>query len=96
MNTPKTHQLNVSYLVVGLVFLGIAGSWALRTSGVIDTGDVRWLGPVVLVAAGVIGLVAFAAKSLSRGRESTSSNIDSDTETETETDTITEARGDLL
>jgi hypothetical protein len=68
MNTPKTHPVNVSYLVVGLVFLGIAGSWALRSSGVIDTGDVRWLGPLVLVAAGVVGLVAFSAKSISRGR----------------------------
>lgn len=68
MKTPKTHPLNVSYLVVGLVFLGIAGSWALRTSGVVDTDDVRWLGPLVLVVAGVIGLVAFAAKGLSRKR----------------------------
>jgi len=70
MNTPKTHPVNVSYLVVGLVFLGIAGSWALRNSGVVDTDDVRWLGPLVLVAAGVVGLVAFSAKSISRNRHS--------------------------
>ena len=31
----KTHPLNVGYLVVGLVFLGIAGSWLLRETGVI-------------------------------------------------------------
>jgi hypothetical protein len=68
MNTPKTHPVNVSYLVVGLVFLGIAASWALRASGVIDTGDVSWLGPLVLVGAGVIGLVAFAVKNLGRDR----------------------------
>lgn len=61
-----THPLNVSYLVVGLVFLGIAGSWALRESGVIDLGGMRWLLPLTLVAAGAIGLVAFAAKGLSR------------------------------
>jgi hypothetical protein len=90
MNTPKTHPVNVSYLVVGLVFLGIAGSWALRTSGVIEAGDVRWLGPVVLVTAGVIGLVAFAAKSLTRGRDNTAG-----TDSRTETDTITDTRGDL-
>jgi hypothetical protein len=64
----RTHPLNVSYLVVGLVFLGIAGSWALRVAGVVAATDVRWLLPLVLVAAGVVGLVAFAAKGLTRGR----------------------------
>jgi hypothetical protein len=61
----KTHPLNVSYLVVGLVFLGISGSWALRASDVIDAAAIRWLLPLTLVVAGVIGLVAFAAKGLS-------------------------------
>jgi hypothetical protein len=56
----KTHPLNVSYLVVGLVFLGLAGSWALREAGVIDLGEVRWLLPLTLVVAGVVGLVAVA------------------------------------
>ena len=68
MSTPRTHPLNVSYLVVGLVFLGLAGSWALRTSGAVDTAEVRWLMPLILVMAGAIGLIAFAAKGLSRGR----------------------------
>ena len=69
MHSPKTHPLNVSYLVVGLVFLGVAGSWALRSSGVVDTGDTRWLVPTVLLVAGTVGLVAFAAKGISRGRQ---------------------------
>ena len=69
MNTPKTHPLNVSYLVVGLVFLGIAGSWALRTSGVVDNADVQWLIPLSLVVAGLVGLVAFAAKGLAGRRD---------------------------
>jgi hypothetical protein len=60
----KTHPLNVSYLVVGLVFLGIALSWALRASDVIDASAIRWLLPLTLVVAGGIGLIAFAAKSL--------------------------------
>ncbi len=58
----RTHPLNVSYLVVGLVFLGLSGSWALRESGIVDLGEVEWLFPATLVLAGVIGLVAFAAK----------------------------------
>lgn len=64
-----THPLNVSYLVVGLVFLGIAASWALREAGVVDLGDVRWLLPATLVTAGLIGVVAMAAKGLSRRDE---------------------------
>ncbi len=68
----RTHPLNVSYLVIGLVFLGISGSWALRSSGVIDTAEIRWLLPLTLVVAGVVGLVAFAAKGLTgRDDEST-------------------------
>jgi len=66
MSTPRTHPLNVSYLVVGLVFLGLAGSWALREAGVVDLGEVRWLFPVTLVAAGLVGLVAMTVKGLSR------------------------------
>lgn len=62
----KTHPLNVTYLVIGLVFLAISGSWALREAGVIDTEDVTWLGPVALIVAGGVGLVAAVAKGLKR------------------------------
>ncbi|MGN6129512.1 MAG: hypothetical protein ACTHOK_04150 [Nocardioidaceae bacterium] len=65
----KTHPLNVSYLVLGLVFVGISGSWALHSSGVVDTSQIRWLLPLTLVVAGVLGLVAFAAKGLGRRDE---------------------------
>ena len=68
MNIPATHPLKVGYLVVGLVFLGIAGFWALRTAGVVDSADGRWLAPLVLVTAGTIGLFAFASKNLNRRR----------------------------
>jgi hypothetical protein len=68
MSTRMTHPVNVAYLVVGLVFLGISGTWGLRAADIVDTGESAWLLPLTLVAAGVIGLVAFAAKGLSRGR----------------------------
>jgi hypothetical protein len=76
----RTHPLNVSYLVVGLIFLGLAGSWALRETGVIDLGEVRWLLPLTLVAAGTIGLVAFAAKGLGGRRPSEDDGYPTDTE----------------
>jgi hypothetical protein len=69
MSTPRTHPLNVGYLVVGLVFLGVAASWALRTSGVVDGNDGRWLVPAVLLVSGIVGLVAFAAKGVTRSRD---------------------------
>ena len=63
----KTHPLSVTHLVVGLVFLGIAGSWALNQTGLIDPEDMTWLFPMALVVAGGVGLVAAMAKGV-RGR----------------------------
>ncbi len=68
MKTSPLHPLNVGYLVIGLVFLGISGAWALHAAGVVDNADVRWLVPLVLVGAGLVGLVAFAAKGVRGGR----------------------------
>jgi hypothetical protein len=64
MRRQLTHPLNVSYLVVGVVFLGIAGIWALRTAGVVGTDELHWLFPLTLVAAGAVGLAAFVARGL--------------------------------
>ena len=63
-----THPLNVSYLVVGLVFLGIAAMWTLRVTGAIDTHDLGLLLPLILVIAGAVGLLGFTAKGVSRSR----------------------------
>lgn len=58
----KTHPLSVGHLVTGLVLLGIAGTWALRATGLVDGSDVEWLVPLVLVLAGGVGLLAFALR----------------------------------
>ena len=68
----KTHPLNVSYLVVGLAFLGISGSWALHQAGVIGASEVEWLLPLSLVVAGGIGLIAFMARSFRSAPTTTS------------------------
>jgi hypothetical protein len=62
------HPVNVTHLVMGLVFLGIAGSWALRQLDIISAEGGRWVLPVILILAGGAGLVAAVAKGLSRGR----------------------------
>jgi hypothetical protein len=60
--------VNVAYLVLGLVFLGIAGAWALVAGGALDSNQLGWLLPLTLVGAGVIGLVALAARTFGGGR----------------------------
>ncbi len=62
------HPVHVGYLVTGLVLLGVSGTWALVVSGTVDSDQLGWLLPLLLVGAGVIGLVAGAAKGLSARR----------------------------
>ena len=62
--TRRTHPLSVGYLVCGLVFLGIAASWALRQAGVIESDSQPWVLPLVLVVAGAAGLLALLAKGM--------------------------------
>lgn len=57
------HPLNISYLVMGVVFLGIAASWGLRETGLVDVGELEWLLPLTLVLAGVVGLAGAALSS---------------------------------
>ena len=78
----KTHPLNVSYLVVGLAFLGIAASWALHQADVIGSAEVEWLLPLSLVIAGGIGLVAFMARSFRSSRATTPTTPTSYVDTE--------------
>lgn len=73
----KTHPLSVTHLVVGLVFLGVAGSWALRQADVIGTDDFGWLLPAALVVAGAVGLLAALAKGLT-GRDERAPSVESE------------------
>lgn len=60
MNT-TSRPVSVSHLVVGLVFLGIAVLWLVGVTTDADTPDMAAWGPVVLIGAGAIGLVATLA-----------------------------------
>lgn len=60
------HDTDVTSLVFGLLFLGIAAVWLLVQQDVVSWPDASRIFPVVLVVAGVIGLVS----SLTRSRRS--------------------------
>ncbi len=64
MTTPSTKPLNIGYLVVGLVFIGLSGTWLLNETGVIDPEGFQWLLPAILLGAGLIGLFASLGKGL--------------------------------
>ena len=52
------HPVNVAHLVMGIVFLGLVGVWALVQSDLVGDGEVRWLLPIPWVLAGLAGLLA--------------------------------------
>jgi len=60
----KRHDADAVSLVFGLIFLGLAAGWSLTKADLVQVGDLPLAGPILLVAAGAIGLVV----SLRRGR----------------------------
>ena len=64
MSTSSTRPLSIGYLVVGLVFVGLAGTWLLHQTGVIDPDGLQWLLPAILLGAGLTGLFASLGKGL--------------------------------
>ena len=79
--------IRVAHLVFGLLFLGIATVWLLRTTDVIGPHDLAISGPVVLIAAGVVGLVVSLASSR-RDRRPDQSRYDDTSQHENHYDTI--------
>ncbi len=58
--------MKIPHLVFGLLFLGIAAVWALVATDVITEDRLTWIGPAILVGAGVIGLAASLASTRNR------------------------------
>jgi hypothetical protein len=58
----RRHDLDVTSLVFGLIFLGVAATWALVQTELVTLPDLSLLGPAVLIVAGVVGLAATVAK----------------------------------
>ena len=51
------HETDVTSLVFGLLFVGLAGLWALVQYDVLTLPAASVVAPIVLVAAGVAGLL---------------------------------------
>lgn len=65
-----THRLSTAHLVMGVLFLSLAGAWALAAAGVVSGDDLRWLLPLPFVLGGAAGLAALALAAQGRGRAS--------------------------
>ena len=63
----RRHETDVTSLVFGLVFLGVAALWALVQSDLLSLPDAWVVGPVVLVVAGLVG-IAVTLRRGNRGR----------------------------
>lgn len=77
----NSQQTSVPHLVMGLVFLGLAGSWVLHEVGVIESVQVEWLLPLILVVAGAAGLLASLTRDISSGSRSVTHEDDDNDET---------------
>lgn len=87
---PADHSVKVPHLVFGLLFLGVAGIWALGASDVISGEHLAVLGPAVLIIAGVVGLAA----SLANGRNRRAHTHTTEHTTDQFTDQFTESAAD--
>jgi len=54
----KRHSLDVLSLVFGLIFLGIAGSWIIRTNWDLNLPDAGLYIAAALIVAGLFGIVS--------------------------------------
>lgn len=53
----QRHATDIVSLVFGATFAGFALVWLLSVSEVMDVGDVWLAGPVILIFAGIVGLL---------------------------------------
>ncbi|MGH3472455.1 MAG: hypothetical protein ACRDPG_10490 [Nocardioidaceae bacterium] len=54
----QRHATDITSLVFGIFFAGWAAVWALDLAGTIDRQQAWYAGPIILIAAGLGGLLA--------------------------------------
>lgn len=57
----NTRPISISHLVVGLIFLGLAGGWLVQRTTEISFPGPEIALPLLLIAAGALGLIASLA-----------------------------------
>jgi hypothetical protein len=62
------HAADPLALIIGLIFLGAATHWLLYLTGAMPASDTRYALPVILVVAGVGGLVSAITRERRRPR----------------------------
>ena len=62
----NTRPLSIPHLVFGLIFLGGAIVWAVGAGTDADAPDLALMAPIVLIGAGVVGLVGVVVNSRRR------------------------------
>jgi hypothetical protein len=89
---PVDRSVKIPHLVFGLLFLGIAGIWALVVTDVINADRLPVLAPTVLIVAGVVGLAVSLASGRNRRHAGTVQGepFHDDTYDTTTTDTTTD------
>lgn len=62
------HPLNVTHLVLGAAFVGLAIVWAVLARDDVSLDDARWLLPLPWLVGGGLGLLATVARGSRRQR----------------------------
>jgi hypothetical protein len=62
----QSRPVSIAHLVFGLIFLGGAALWAVGAATDAATPDLALMAPIILIGAGVIGLVAMVVNARRR------------------------------
>jgi len=75
MNT-SARPVSIAHLVFGLIFLGAAALWAIGAATGADAPDLALMVPIILIGAGVIGLVGVVVNARRRDPEPVDAALD--------------------
>ena len=67
----NTRPVSIAHLVFGLIFLGASGLWALGAATGAEAPDMALMAPIILIGAGVVGLVGVLVNARNARRSET-------------------------
>ena len=72
----NTRPVSIAHLVFGLIFVGAAIVWAIGAATDADAPDLAVSAPIVLIGAGLIGLVGVVVNARSSRTATATTNLD--------------------